>query len=86
MVATGITMVLAAASVGAGPVIDEPPAPRPGAVAGDPAVTERQTVTLLTGDRVSVRTVDGNRAVDVEPAPGRSSVAFVEQQTESGGL
>lgn len=33
-------------------------------------------VTLVTGDRVSVRTLDGERVPQVEPAEGREDIPF----------
>lgn len=51
------------------------------------AARESHSVTLLTGDRVTITSVDGGgRMVTVDPGPERDGVGFVERETEGGGL
>jgi subtilisin family serine protease len=46
-----------------------------------------QSVTLLTGDRVTVSTAAGSaRRVSVESAPGRDHIAFIERHSDEGHL
>ncbi|MCF2526268.1 S8 family serine peptidase [Yinghuangia soli] len=42
------------------------------------------TVTLITGDKVTVRTVGGRRTAQVAPGPGRQDVAFTVVDDERG--
>jgi subtilisin family serine protease len=53
----------------------EPPVPSesPAAAEPDPSAA---TVTLITGDRVTVRSIDGEQSPRIEPADGRRDVAF----------
>lgn len=66
----------------AGPAVAEPAAPDSGAVPIAASVSSARTVTLITGDRVTLTPMpDGPPGVSVQPRPG-GSTAFV---TERGG-
>ncbi|WP_438452585.1 S8 family serine peptidase [Streptomyces asiaticus] len=57
--------------------------PSQAAAEAPPARTQQHTVTLITGDTVSVTTgADGKYAVEVERAPGRESAEFVTTQQD----
>ncbi|MEU6074063.1 S8 family serine peptidase [Micromonospora sp. NPDC047074] len=75
---TALTLVIGPASASAAPPpADAAPSADRSPTASAPTAT---TVTLLTGDRVTVRTQpDGMLAGDVQPGPGRSDVLFVQQ-------
>lgn len=85
-----ITSVLALAGVAAWAVLPggavaaaTPPGPAAAKAATAPAFTAKpQAVTLITGDTVRVSNVDGQTAVDVDPAPGREKIPFI---TSSAG-
>jgi subtilisin family serine protease len=54
---------------------------------GLPAAARTSTVTLVTGDTVSVgKTADGRTSVAVDPAPGRGGVAFQTVTDPDGGI
>ena len=50
------------------------------------AVGRTRAVTLITGDRVELRTGAGIQSVRIVPGPGREGIAFEKRQTEDGRL
>ncbi|OZV82409.1 peptidase S8 [Micromonospora echinospora] len=71
--ATAVPASSAPAAIAPGPTVSPASAPAPTTGAGRPV-----TVTLLTGDRV---TVTGGTAVSVRPGPGRAGMTFVTRRT-----
>src|ERR1700754_3470922 len=55
----------------------------PGAVKGPAFAAKARSVTLITGDTVRVSSVNGQTAIDVDPAAGREKVPFVS--SSAGG-
>lgn len=77
LVAAGIAGALAVSVATGGAAATPPGDPAASAV---PAAPEPVTVTLLTGDRVTVTTTaDGHRSTAVLPAEGRDGVAFLRR-------
>ncbi|MFI8527361.1 S8 family serine peptidase [Promicromonospora sukumoe] len=77
LVAAGIAGALAVSVATGGAAATPPDNPAAAAV---PAAPEPVTVTLLTGDRVTVTTTaDGHRSTAVHPAEGREGVAFLRR-------
>ncbi|MFD7502358.1 S8 family serine peptidase [Streptomyces sp. NPDC059850] len=75
--AAGVVAVLATPVAGARPSQSAAQATE----AAPPVRTQQHTVTLITGDTVTVTTgPDGKYAVEVERAPGRESAEFVTAQ------
>jgi subtilisin family serine protease len=83
-------VLVAALAAGTGAAMAQPSGSGASAEAPPMDVGARATysVTLLTGDRVTVTTGDEGvgRMVTVTPGPDRSGVAFVERETEAGAL
>lgn len=81
-VAALVATASAAGAAGGSPPGEPAPPAEPA-----PSAAEERTVTLLTGDRVIVRSgFDGAVGVTVEPAPGRDGVAFTQQRTADGDI
>ncbi|MFI0815458.1 S8 family serine peptidase [Streptomyces sp. NPDC021098] len=74
-----VAAAMAAPAVGAQPSRSAAKAPQ----AAPPVRTQQHTVTLITGDTVTVTTgPDGKYAVEVQRAPGRESAEFVTTQQD----
>src|SRR5690606_40184998 len=70
-IALAVTTTVTAAGTAAGP----------GAAAPPPTSGDGVSVTLLTGDVVTVRTqADGTERATVRPGPGREHMAFFQQR------
>ncbi len=89
LVVTGLAV---AATLGANGAMAQTPGhgtgpglPSAGESVASGAARESHSVTLLTGDRVTISSVEGGgRMVTVDPGPERDGVGFVEQETEGG--
>ncbi|MFB9676637.1 S8 family peptidase [Streptosporangium vulgare] len=84
-----VTALIAAAT----PVQATPtPAPTPKASASTPQAGQAaakagppKTITLITGDKVTLRSLPGKQTqLDVEPGPGREKVNFVHRRAKEG--
>ncbi|MBB5785795.1 hypothetical protein [Jiangella mangrovi] len=85
-VLTAAALVATASAAGAADTSPDGASAGPPGDTAAPAAAER-TVTLLTGDRVVVRSgLDGVERVTVEPADGRDGVAYTQRRTDDGGL
>ncbi|MFG2073099.1 S8 family serine peptidase [Nonomuraea maritima] len=61
------------------------PSPTAAAPAGAAAAQSPKTVTLITGDTITLRVLPDRRTqVDVKPGPGRENVQFMQRRGEDG--
>lgn len=72
-------VLFATAGVSSPPSRAERP-PRIDAAIADTAGTRSETVTLVTGDRVTLREAGGTVTPDIRPAEGREGIRFVAQR------
>ncbi|GAB3406915.1 S8 family serine peptidase [Flindersiella endophytica] len=82
MLVAAAALLAAASTAGAAP----PPADQggPGPTARAATQAERHTVTLITGDRVTVTTTPGRLpAIQVRPGAGRDRIGFQERRTST---
>ncbi|AGZ40268.1 S8 family serine peptidase [Actinoplanes friuliensis] len=74
----GVVTITASATLAGAPAAQALPA---GAPADKPAPSTTSSVTLITGDRVTVR---GDGTTSVEPGPGRRDMRFATYRTATG--
>ncbi len=77
-----LTGVITPATAGSGPRVTAPDAP-PARGSAETAATKTQTVTLITGDTVTLSVgPDGKHAVDVQRGKGRAAATFVSSEKD----